>query len=260
MKAAQIEIEDSSMTDLKDLVVLVTDIEHFVGKPSATALLASGATVYGTDPSYDEAAMREASEQSIPGLKTISGSDPVAAAGRVLEVEGRIDVLINNDAFPAIRSPIDTASDKDLEASFEALLFKPFRVTRAVAPSMKNAGAGKILFLTSAAPLNGLANYSMYASARGAANSLMLSVARELAPHNIQVNAVAPNYVENPDYFPPELMANEKAREKILKNIPLGRLGKPEEAGALITFLAGPLSGFITGQVIPFAGGWANAR
>jgi len=81
-----------------------------------------------------------------------------------------------------------------------------------------------------------------------------------LAPRNIQVNAVAPNYVENPDYFPPELLANEEAMAKILKNIPLKRLGKPEEAAALITFLANPLSGFITGQVIPLAGGWANAR
>jgi len=248
------------MNDLTNLIVLITDIEHFVGLPSATALLAAGATVYGTDPSYDDKTQREKAEAALPGLKTIAGSDPVIAAGRVLEEEGHIDILINNDAFPAIRAPIDTATDIDLEASFEALLFKPFRVTRAVAPSMKNAGAGKIIFLTSAAPLNGLANYSMYASARGAANSLMLSLARELAPSNIQVNAVAPNYVENPDYFPPELLANEKVREKILKNIPLGRLGKPEEAAALITFLAGPLSGFITGQVIPFAGGWATAR
>lgn len=248
------------MNALKNLIILITDIEHFVGKPSAQALLAAGATVYGTDPAYDDAAIRQKAEQSLPGLKTISGSDPVIAAGRVLETEGRIDVLINNDAFPAIRAPIDTASDIDLEASFEALLFKPFRVTRAVVPSMKNAGHGKIIFLTSAAPLNGLANYSMYAAARGAANALMLSLARELAPQNILVNAVAPNYVENPDYFPPELMANEKAREKILKNIPLGRLGRPEEAAALICFLAGPTSGFITGQVIPFAGGWANAR
>lgn len=248
------------MNDLNGLIVLITDIEHFVGMPSATALLAAGATVYATDPSYDDKATREKAETALPGLKTVAGFDPVIAAGRILENEGRIDVLINNDAFPAIRAPIDTATDIDLEASFEALLFKPFRVTRAVAPSMKNAGAGKIIFLTSAAPLNGLANYSMYASARGAANSLMLSLARELAPSNIQVNAVAPNYVENPDYFPPELLANEKALEKILKNIPLGRLGKPEEAAALITFLAGPLSGFITGQVIPFAGGWATAR
>jgi len=248
------------MSGLADTIVLVTDLEHFVGRPAAKALLDAGATVYGTDPTFNDATARTAAEEALPGLKTISGSDPVTAAGRVLEEAGRIDVLINNDAFPALRASLDAAKDEDLEATYEALVFKPFRVTRAVVPSMKSAGAGKVIFLTSAAPLNGLANYSMYASARGATNALMLSLARELAPKNIQVNAVAPNYVENPDYFPPELLANEEAKAKILKNIPLGRLGKPEEAAALIAFLAGPMSGFITGQVIPFAGGWANAR
>ncbi len=248
------------MSELSGSIILITDLEHFVGYPSAKALLQGGATVYGTDPTYADKEARSAAEAALPGLKTIGGADPVTAAGRVLEETDGIDVLINNDAFPALRAPLDTAKDEDLEATYEALVFKPFRVTRAVVPSMKSAGGGKVLFLTSAAPLNGLANYSMYASARGAANSLMLSLARELAPKNIQVNAVAPNYVENPDYFPPELRANEEAMTKILKNIPLGRLGKPEEAAALIRFLANPLSGFITGQVIPFAGGWANAR
>lgn len=248
------------MSGLADTNVLVTDLMHFVGRPATKALLDAGATVYGTDPTFDDPKAREAAEAALPGLSAVSGSDPVTAAGRVLETAGRIDVLVNNDAFPALRAPLDTARDEDLEATYDALVFKPFRVTRAVVPSMKSAGAGKVLFLTSAAPLNGLANYSMYASARGATNSLMLSLARELAPKNIQVNAVAPNYVESPDYFPPELLANEESKAKILKNIPLGRLGKPEEAAALITFLAGPHSGFITGQVIPFAGGWANAR
>ena len=244
---------EEAMSELADTIVLITDLEHFVGRPAAKALLDAGATVYGTDPAFADANTRIAAESALPGLKPVSGADPVVAAGRVLEEVGRIDMLINNDAFPAIRAPLDTAKDEDLEATYEALVFKPFRVTRAIVPTMKSAGGGKVLFLTSAAPLNGLANYSIYASARGAANSLMLSLSRELAPKNIQVNAIAPNYVENPDYFPP-------AKAKILKNIPLGRLGKPEEAAALIRFLANPLSGFITGQVIPFAGGWANAR
>ncbi len=248
------------MSELTNQIIFITDIQHFVGAPSAKALLAAGATVYGTDPAFADKAVRDEMEKAIPGLRTLAGSDPVSAATTLLQQEGRIDTLINNDAFPALRAPLAEAKDEDLSATFEALVFKPFRVSRAVAPSMKQAGQGKILFLTSAAPLNGLAHYAIYASARGATNALMLSLSRELAPANIQVNAVAPNYVENPDYFPPELLANEEARKKILKNIPLGRLGKPEEAAALIAFLAGPLSGFITGQVIPFAGGWANAR
>jgi len=251
---------EEAMSELAGTIVLITDIEHFIGRPAAKALIEAGATVYGTDHAFSDKTVREAAEQALPGLKTVSGTDPVVAAGRVLEETGRIDLLVNNDAFPALRASLDTAKDEDLEATYDALLFKPFRVSRAVVPSMKSAGGGKILFLTSAAPLNGLANYSMYASARGAANSLVLSLARELASKSIQVNALAPNYVESADYFPPALMENEDTKAKILKNIPLGRLGKPEEAAAFIRFLANPLSGFITGQIIPFAGGWANAR
>ncbi|PCJ71437.1 MAG: hypothetical protein COA62_02230 [Rhodobiaceae bacterium] len=260
MKNAEPKYRGWTMGDLEGLNILITDIEHFVGRPGAKALLDAGATVYGTDPAFADPQNREKAEAALPGLKAVAGADPVVAAGRVLEEANRIDVLINNDAFPALRAPVDTAKDEDLEATYEALLFKPFRVTRAVVPTMKNSGSGKIIFLTSAAPLNGLPNYSMYASARGAANSLMLSLSRELARDNIQVNAIAPNFIESPDYFPPELMADETTRKKILKNIPLGRLGKPEEAAALIAFLAGPQAGFITGQVIPLAGGWANAR
>jgi NAD(P)-dependent dehydrogenase (short-subunit alcohol dehydrogenase family) len=68
---------------------------------------------------------------------------------------------------------------------------------------------------------------------------------------------VAPNYVANPSYFPPELLANPEARAKIERNIPLGRLGEPQEVGALIAFLAAGDCGFVTGHVVPIAGGWA---
>jgi NAD(P)-dependent dehydrogenase (short-subunit alcohol dehydrogenase family) len=122
---------------------------------------------------------------------------------------------------------------------------------------MKERGAGKVIFLTSAAPIGGMPNYTAYAAARGAANALIKSLALELAPHNIQVNAIAPNFLDNPDYYPKELMDRPDLAKRVLSQVPLGRLGEQEEAAALIAFLAGDHSGFITGQVIPFAGGWA---
>jgi NAD(P)-dependent dehydrogenase (short-subunit alcohol dehydrogenase family) len=97
----------------------------------------------------------------------------------------------------------------------------------------------------------------MYAAARGGANALALTLSRELAPHNILVNAIAPNYVANPSYFPPSLLADPQALAKIERNIPLGRLGKPEEVGALVAFFAIGECGFVTGHVVPIAGGWA---
>lgn len=240
--------------------ILITDIAHFVGGPSARALLAEGAHVYGVDASFGDAAARAAFEEKVPGVRALATQDPAEAVAAVIEAEGSLDVLVNNDAWPAVRGPVDEATDKDLHETFEALVFKSFAMTRAAVPQMKQQKAGKILFLSSAAPLNGIPNYSIYAAARGAANSLALTLAKELASHNIQVNALAFNFIESPDYFPASLLEDPKSREKILGNIPLRRLGKPEEAAAIVAFLAGPTSDFITGQLIPVAGGWATAR
>ena len=95
----------------------------------------------------------------------------------------------------------------------------------------------------------------MYVTARGAANALAVSLARELGRDNIQVNAIAPNYVESPTYFPPELVNDPDALARMTRNIPLGRLGKADELAALVAFYASDKSDFITGHVMPFAGG-----
>lgn len=238
-------------------VILVTHVRHFVGLPAAKAMAAAGAIVLCHDASFAEDEARRAFAEEHSELQVTPEQEPEALVHAALSADDRLDVLVNNDAFPARRAPIEEADADHLRAALEALLVAPFRLSAAAVPSMKARGAGKILFVTSAAPLRGLANYSIYASARGAANSLVVSLARELAPHNIQVNALAPNYVESPTYFPPELLADAKTRARILGNVPLGRLGRPEEAGATLAFLASDAADFMTGLVLPFAGGWA---
>ena len=214
-------------------IVLLSQSERFAGPAATAALEAAGAVVV---PATD---------------------DPQAAVDDALAAHGRIDVLVNNDAFPAIRAPVAEASLDDLRAGIEAMLVAPFARVRAAVPAMRARGRGRIVFVTSATPLRGLPNYSMYVAARGAANALAVSLAKELGRDNIQVNAVAPNYIENPDYFPPDLVADPDKLARIVRPIPLGRLGKPEELGALIAFLASPGAGYLTGQVFPVAGGWA---
>jgi NAD(P)-dependent dehydrogenase (short-subunit alcohol dehydrogenase family) len=238
-------------------IALVTHVNAFVGLASAEALARSGATVICHDPGFvdDDARVRFADAH--PDLRTIAEQRPADMAAAVTETFGRVDVLVNNDPFPAIRAPIDDARIEDLRAGLEALVTAPFALTQAVAPQMKHRRKGKIVFVTSAAPFHGLANYSMYVAARGGANALAVSLAKELAPFNIQVNAVAPNFVESPTYFPPALLADPQALAKITRNIPLGRLGKPGEVGALVAFLASNQADFITGHIMPIAGGWA---
>ena len=241
---------------LKGLRILVTNVTHFVGLPAALELSRQGATVIVHDRAFADADARISFHKEHPTLDLLAEIEPEAAAARVL-ADGPIDVLVNNDFFPALRAPIDTASADDLRRTLEDLVVAPFRFAGAVAKAMKERRQGKILFVTSAAPLRGLPNYAMYVTGRGAANALAQSLAQELAAFNVQVNAIAPNYVESPSYFPPDLIKNPDAMKRFSEKVPLKRLGTPDEVAATIAFFASPGSNFITGHVLPIAGGWA---
>jgi NAD(P)-dependent dehydrogenase (short-subunit alcohol dehydrogenase family) len=237
--------------------ILITDALHFAGPGTCKGLVELGAKVFAQDVGFSDRAAREAFSSMNPDIGVIDASLAKDIAEQALLQLGRVDVLINNDAYPAPHIPIDEAKPEDMRAALEHLVVRGFELTGRLVPQMKKRKSGKVIFLTSAGPLGGIPNYTIYAAARSAINGMIKSLSMELAPHGISVNAVAPNYLENPDYYPPELMAKPGVAEKILKRIPLGRLGEQEEAAALIAFLAGEHSGFITGQVIPFSGGWA---
>jgi NAD(P)-dependent dehydrogenase (short-subunit alcohol dehydrogenase family) len=238
-------------------VVLITSVKHYVGPAAVPRLLADGAKVMCQDASFTDAAERKAWAAAHPGATVTAAQAPGDLVAETVAAHGRIDALISNDEFPAIRAPLEEAKLEDMRAGLEAMVVRPFALAQAAVPQLKKQGGGRIILMTSAAPFRGLANYSMYATARGAANALTLTLSKELAPHNIVVNAIAPNYMQNPSYFPPELLANPTAMGKMLKNIPLGRLGKPEEVAALVAFFAIGDCAFVTGHVVPIAGGWA---
>ena len=238
-------------------IVLITNVEHFVGNPVAVELAAKGATVVCQDTSFVDPSVAEAYTAAHPELNITRAQRPEEIVEDVTTTQGRIDVMICNDAGAAVRAPIESAMTDDLRSALEQMVVFPFEMAGAVVPQMKNRKSGKILFVTSATPLRGLPNYSMYVTARGATNALAVSLAQELGSDNIQVNAIAPNYVESPNYFPPELVNDPEALAKMTRNIPLKRLGRPEEVAALIAFYASDQSDFITGHVMPFAGGWA---
>jgi NAD(P)-dependent dehydrogenase (short-subunit alcohol dehydrogenase family) len=238
-------------------VVLITNVLHYAGPASVAKLAADGARVVCQDASFADEQARVERSNAHPGVLATSAQAPGDVAAATLAAYGRIDTLVSNDEFPALRAPLEQAKLDDMRAGLEAMAVRPFAYAQAAVSAMKKQGNGRILLVTSAAPLRGLANYSMYATARGAANALMLSLSKELAPHQITVNAIAPNYMNNPTYFPPALTSNAEAMGKMLKNIPLGRLGRPEELGALIAFFALGECEFVTGLVVPIAGGWA---
>lgn len=238
-------------------VVLLTHVKHFIGPGAVRRLLREEMTVVCHDAAFAGREARAAFRAEIPGAEVLERIDPAEIVAETVERFGRLDALISNDPYPAIRAPVDEADPEEFRRALDALAVWPFTVIGKAAAVMKSQGAGRIVIISSAAPLTGIPNYSMYAAARGAANALVPSLAKELARWGVTVNAIAPNYIKNPDYFPPELLADEAAMAKILKNIPLGRLGEPEEVAELIALFASGRCGFVTGHVLPIAGGWA---
>lgn len=238
-------------------VVLLTHVRHFIGPTAVRRLLREDMTVVCHDATFSDAAERQAFQKEVPGAETCAATDPAALVAEVKERFQRIDALASNDPYPAVRAPVDEADPDEFRRALEALVVWPYALIGKVAAVMKAQKSGRILIVSSAAPLTGIPNYSMYAIARGAANAIVPSLSKELARWNIPVNAIAANYIKNPDYFPPELLANQDAVAKMLKNIPLGRLGEPEEVAELVALFASGRCGFVTGHVIPIAGGWA---
>jgi NAD(P)-dependent dehydrogenase (short-subunit alcohol dehydrogenase family) len=122
---------------------------------------------------------------------------------------------------------------------------------------MKEKGRGRFVFVTSARYLQAELGFAVATSIRSATTAFALGLAREAAAYNIQVNVVAPNFLYSEAYYPRARFIDDPAgRADIAAKVPLGRLGRPEEIGELIGFLASGRSPFVTGQVIDFTGGW----
>ena len=244
---------------LNGKTALVTGATAGIGLEIARALLREAAHVFvtGRDPRKLEAAAAEL-RATARGEVTGIAADPAteegdAAIGAALP---SVDVLVNNLGIYEVR-PFKEIDDAEWRRYFEVNVLGGVRLARRYLPGMLERNWGRIVFVSSAAPLRGIANYVPYVSARAAANGLVSSLAKELGRDGITVNAVGSNYVENPDYFPQALLANSEAMAKMTAQIPLGRLGKSDELGATVCFLCSDSAGFITGHFLPHAGGWA---
>lgn len=242
---------------MSDRIALITHVSEYAGQPGATALAADGFRVFCHDPSFAELAARQAFAAGNPGLEPLAGATPEDLVAEVTGIAGRLDVVVSNDTHPASRARIEQADAQAYRDTIEALMVWPFRLAGAAAAVMKGQGGGRLVFITSASPLHPYPGFSMYASARAGASSLSQALARELAPHGIQVNAIAPNFLYSETYYPrAQWMDDPKYVQRLKDMVPMGRLGRPDEIGALISFLASGKAEFVTGQVIAFTGGW----
>lgn len=223
------------MSKLAAKRVLVTQSEDFMGPATVELFGAEGADV-----------IADASDLTQPG-----------ACEALVEGTGHIDILVANLAAPnfsGIYTP--DLGDDDWHKTFDMMVHPLHRLCRAVLPQMIERQAGKIIVYGSATALRGMRTLATYSAARAAQVGYVQSVGVEVAPHNVQVNLIAQNYVENPVYYPPSLRENQKFQASLKRQVPLGRLATAEEDAKFALFLASNDSDFFVGQAIPFSGGW----
>lgn len=181
------------------------------------------------------------------------------ACEALIERSGRVDVLIANLASQNYSGILATdLTDDDWHTTFDMMVHPLHRLCRALMPQMIERKAGKVVVYGSAVALKGLKTVTAYSAARAAQVGYVQSLGVEVAPHNVQVNLIAQNYVENPVYYPPELQSNERFMTSLKRQVPLGRLARAEEDAKFALFLASDESDFFVGQAIPFSGGWVQ--
>ena len=217
--------------------VLVTQANDFMGAATVEVFREEGAEVQ-----VDTRDLRDA-----------------GACEAAVSEAGRIDVLVANLASPTYGgTATPELGDAEWANAFDTMVHPLHRLTRAVLPRMIERAAGKIVVYGSAAALKGMRTLAGYSAARAAQIGYVQSVGVEVAPRNVQVNLIAQNYVENPEYFPPELVARESFVQSLRRQVPAGRLATAREDALLAVFLASEESNFFAGQAIPFSGGWVQ--
>jgi NAD(P)-dependent dehydrogenase (short-subunit alcohol dehydrogenase family) len=222
------------LTDLAGRRILVTQAADFMGPPLCEVLAECGAEVI-------------ADEREL--------GDPEAPA-RVVADAGRVDVLVANLGIPAPTTRAADVSDDEWRNAFAQMVDPLARLVRAVLPQMVERSSGKVLLMGSASALRGMPRSSTYSAARGAQLAYIQAVGVEVARHNVQVNAIAQNFVENPMYFPPEVQADARFQDRLRREVPLGRLVTAREDARFAAYLCSEAADCFVGQVFPVCGGW----
>ncbi len=244
---------------LQNKVTLVTGASRGIGRAIALRLALASAQVAVCSRKLESvqsvvAEIESAGGQALAVQAHVGRAEEVAAlVARVLEAFGRVDVVVNNAATNPHFGPLLTADDGQWTKILDTNVMGAVRVCRAVAPYMEKQGGGKIINLTSIAGLRPSPGMGVYGVSKAAIIMLTQTLASELGRANIQVNAIAPGVIKT--HFSEVLWQTPQIAEPILRRMPLGKFGEPEDVAGLALFLASPASDYVTGGVFVVDGG-----
>jgi len=232
---------------LEGKVALVTGASRGIGRAIAEELAKRGAKVVGT-------ATSEEGAKSVPGIgKVLNVRDAAQCDALVESIRkelGDILILVNNAGIARDNLAL-RMKDAEWDEVIETNLRSAFRLSRAVLRAMMKARWGRIINVTSVVGAAGNAGQANYAAAKAGIVGLTKSLAREIGSRNITVNCVAPGFIDTDM----TRALPEDSRKALLAQIPLGRLGSPEDIAAAVAYLASPGGGYVTGSVLHVNGG-----
>lgn len=245
--------------DLDGRVAVVTGGSRGIGRATVLTLAELGAHVIINYASQSEAAQAVASEARANGVEALAVRADVARleeARRLVQTTverfGRLDILVCN-AGVWEGAPVEEISEELWDRVIDINLKGTWTICREAVPQMKRQGSGRIVIVSSTAGQRGEASVSNYAASKGGQISFMKSLATELSPHGITVNAVAPGWVDTE--MNSEVFTDEDFRQRIEQSIPLGRMATADDIALPITFLCSAWARHITGEVLNINGG-----
>jgi 2-deoxy-D-gluconate 3-dehydrogenase len=242
---------------LTDRTALVTGARTGIGRAVAVALAGAGANVvllgHGGDFSPVQREIEAYGRSADVVSVDLSAPREVAAAAADILAHRQIDILVNNAGIIR-RSAAAEHSLDDWRAVMAVNLDSVFELTKAVGAPMVRRRAGKIITIASLLSFQGGIRVAAYTASKHAVAGLTKTLSNEWAASNVQVNAIAPGYVETDNTA--ALRADERRHQEILDRIPAGRWASPGDLAGAAVFLAGSASDYVTGHVLAVDGGW----
>lgn len=247
----------ANLLDLTGQVAVITGASRGIGRAVAELFAEAGAHValLARAPEPLSQAAAELRERGATGVLALPADVAVeaqvnAAVRQVIDTWGRLDVLVNNAGLIHF-GPIDNISPAEWDQVLGANLTGAYLCSRAVAPAMQRQRHGRIINIASiSGQTGGISGGVDYAASKGGLIAFTKTLARDLAPYGVTVNAIAPGQID----ADPHLLSDE-ARQRVVGMVPLGRLGEPREVAYAALFLASPMAAYITGATLDVNGG-----